>query len=261
MFGILYGLFMGVSGVGRLVKNTYEEEVRKEHAKKYYDHTYYDKKGKRRLLDNGRWVHSVVRNEDRILEDVETHQIYRNFSQEQRNKIREDRKLKAIQNGRTVYVYEDRNPRLYRESELWKGTLYEDVNTGDHYVERSRYVNEEYRIGEVRMYVNIKNGLFVRKTDIQLEEDIKWKEKLDTLVDRKFDFVSMIARRKQMTKEQFDERLNKEINRERNYILNRYISDDKFDEFIYKENIKQAEYKANGSNKLYYDYSERRQYS
>lgn len=250
MFGILYTIFMSIGGFGYNYKQTIKEQGRREKAYTSYDRTYYDKKGKRRLVDNNRWVTSDVVNGDRVLRDVDTGKIYRNFSNEQRNKKWAKLKQEAIEKGKTVYLY------IYSSQipleDPWKGDRYKDITTGDVYVIRRQYLNLNGG-RDCKFYVNIKTGLYVRKTDEQIIKDQYWYKKLETVKEDTIRFNKNKKQYKNLSKEQFDKEMEKEIKKNIHSIKNCFVADDRINEVIDQLNLKQKYYKQQ-NDRLFYGF-------
>lgn len=251
MFGILYSVIMSIGGLGHNIAKNIEASERKDKAKNSYDHTYYDKKGKRILIDNNKWVCSAIRNGDRVLEDVKTRQVYRNFSEEQRERSEIERKQEAIKNNKTVYLYQYNKDVPH--SDLWKGDRYKDIKTGEIYVIRKRHVDLYHGIGEVLLYLNISTGKFVRKADEQIERDKKWINKLKNIDNDAIDYVNTMYKRKNLSKEEFDLLVCKKREKIINTIKNNYINDIDINEYLINVNKKQDEYLKDEKYKnLYY---------
>lgn len=251
MLGILYLLFTSIGSLGHNIRENIAESERKNEAYNSYDHTYYDKYGKRILVENNRWIHSNIRNGDRVLEDVTTHRIYRNFSEEERKEYEKIRKKEAIENNKTVYLYQYNKDIPY--SDPWKGDRYKDIETGKIYVIRKRYVNIECGIGEVLLYLDISTGKFVRKTDEQIEIDKKWIDKLNNIDEEIYKYINRITKNKQYTKEEINMLIDKRKNKIIHNINNNYISNDNMDKYLIEINNKQMEYLNSDKYKsLYY---------
>ena len=249
MFGIFYTMAMGISSLFHNIKQDMEESVRKDKAKDSYDHTYYDKKGKRILLDNNRWVCSAVRNGDRVLEDVETRQIYRNFSKEQRDDKCNKNKKEAVQKGYRAYLFIDQKDR--KDDYKWKGNLYKDLKTGDVYAIITRHITE-YNEGIIDLYVNVETNEIIDKSDEQRYLfDIKWKKKLQNLKNDNLPYIENIARKKGWSREQTENELIKLINKKQKYILKNYVPEDNMSDYLIMINKKQQEYK-NKKDDLYW---------
>lgn len=160
MVGFIY---FAVIGVGLFI-HFMNENKENEENKKHYRHpdglTYIDNKGRSRLLSNDKLVfYTHDKNGDYILEDVSGH-VYRNFSEEKREKWMNDEKKRAIEGKESTYCLDDNN---HRKDWTCRGKRFVDFKTGNIYV--IRYIKYKY------YYMDISTGLLVRKTDWQIKQD------------------------------------------------------------------------------------------
>lgn len=160
MFGIIYTLF---TSIGLLI-NSLKESKENEKCKSLYKNkdglTYIDIKGNSRLLSNNDLVfYTYDKNGDYVLEDISGY-IYKNFSEEQREKKQKYFKEKSIKNGDSTYCISENN---HKKDWICKGKRFMDIKTNDIYV--IRFLNGKY------YYMNINDGKVVKKTDWQIKKD------------------------------------------------------------------------------------------
>jgi hypothetical protein len=161
ILGLIYTIIVSVGAFFHSILDNIENEK----CKSKYEHpngiTYVDVKGRTRLLSNDELVYYVNNsNGDYVLED-ESGNIYKNFSEEQRKQKNNERKNEAINKKETTFCIDDNN---YCKDWICKGKRFKDLNTGDIYV--IRYINYKY------YYMNISNGMIIRKTDWQIKKDM-----------------------------------------------------------------------------------------
>ena len=154
MFGIFYLGYMSIGILIQNIRDSIDESNRKYKAYDYYDQTYYDKKGKRIYIPNGRWVHTETRNGDRVLSDVLNGKIYRNFSEEQR-KI-SNKKNKEISDG-TTYIYKNKTNEYELKDKCTDIVLIE---------ERHNVFGKP-----CCFYIDKNSGKIIRKSDNQIKRD------------------------------------------------------------------------------------------
>ena len=160
MFGLIYTIFVSIGAIFHSSKENKENEKGKTLFKQPNNLTYIDTKGRSRLLSNDEIVfYTHDKYGDYVLED-ESGYVYENFSEEKRIKELNKRKEKALKNAETTYCIDDNN---HRKDWTCKGKRFVDFKTGDIYV--IRYINYKY------YYMNISNGMLVRKTDWQINQD------------------------------------------------------------------------------------------
>ena len=178
MIGILYVLLQTgaavASGVSDVIRNetskTIAKELQKEGKNPYG--TYYDCRGRERLLENGTICSvdvAVVEDDgqDRCVRNVHG-EVIRNLSEEESN----ERKENAIKDGRTTYLYRKNGNGIYNgkyhldrggDGYCW-GTQLKDLTTGDIYVARRFLVTEGKKKQYTNFYMDL-NGLLVREAD------------------------------------------------------------------------------------------------
>ena len=162
IFGIIYTIIVSIGAFFHSINKSIDNEKNKTIYKHPNGMTYIDTKGRSRLLSNDELVfYTYDRNGNYVLEDVSGH-IYRNFSEEKRSQELNERKEKAMSNKETTYCIDDDN---HRKDWVCKGKRFKDFKTGEIYV--IRYIKYKY------YYINISNGMIVRKTDWQIKQDKK----------------------------------------------------------------------------------------
>lgn len=256
MFGWIYVL-LGVSGkIGGSIKGLFHDAKESEKAKNTFNRTYFDNKGKDRYVKNGRWVHITVINGDRVLEDVENKQIYLNYSEEIRNKNRTEARKVAIKNGNRAYLYKTKRERIEKKDNIpFSGDLYQDVYNNNIYAVLNRYVNNTTKDGIVELYIDIKTGLFIGKSDTQIcVYDKKWKEKYDTYVDDAMSCVETMSELNGWAYDKTEYEIEKFIVKRRKYILSHYIPDDKMNDYLKEINSLQKGYYSNNNELAYYSF-------
>lgn len=158
MFGILYLLATSVaSGVNKFRDNIDNERAR-EDAKRRGDITYYGKNGLT-LLSNDRSVRRKYINGDDVLTDLHSGKVYKNFSEEQRQKKERD----AETRGNTVInVNYDENQEYNRAERFKAKTIsitpdYRDIRTRRFYI--------SVCLNGLVFYMDIISGELVRLKD------------------------------------------------------------------------------------------------
>lgn len=248
MFGILYTIYSALGITGHKAKEAYHAEVRKQKAINNNDDTYTDAKGKTRYIKNDRWVCFSQVNGHRVLKDCLNDKVYIDYTENNENERCIKEKAEAIKQGNTVYLFiEERN---ISKSDPWKGHRYKDIETGKVYVIRKCLVNASSN-DWCEFYVDISNGMYIRKTDLQVEKDKKWISKLTQIREDKNELLKKMTRNKNISKEEYENKLSKMINHSINVINSRFISDDNVEEYIRKLNEKQLEYKNNNDDMYY----------
>ena len=112
MFGIVYTLFTSIACIFNKAKETQDNKSNRINFRNKDGLTYIDSKGGDRLLSNNhkamytKFHHSCYG--DYILEDIETHTIVKNFSEEERVKTLHTNYQYAVDNNMSVY-YENTN--------------------------------------------------------------------------------------------------------------------------------------------------------
>lgn len=164
IFGLLYTAIVSIGAYLHSVNESAENEKNKKLYKHSNGLTYIDTKGRSRLLSNNEIVfYTNDKNGDYVLADS-CGNIYRNFSEEKRTQECCELKKTASKNRETTYCCDNNN-----HSKDWecKGKRFKDFETGDVYI--IRCINNKY------YYMNMSDGLIVRKTDWQLKQDEKMK--------------------------------------------------------------------------------------
>ncbi len=160
MLGFVYTLFVSIGAVIHKTKQNKENEENKVKFQNPDGLTYVDIEGKSRFLSNNEvGFYTYDRNGDYVLEDASGY-IYKNFSKEKKEKEQTKRYTEAIKNNETTYCIDDND---HKNDWYCKGKRFKDVQTGDIYVIR--------RLNYTYWYLNITNGMIIRKTDWQLKQD------------------------------------------------------------------------------------------
>ena len=165
MFGVLYTIFVSIGLFFHKLKESAENTENKTKFKNPDGLTYIDTRGSSRLLSNDEMVFYMHdKNGDYVLKNASGH-VYKNFSEEKRNKFVEESLQRAKINNETTYCIDDDDHDSTREI---KGRRFKDFKTGAIYV--IRRINYKY------YYMDISTGMIVRKTDYQIREDEKEKK-------------------------------------------------------------------------------------
>ena len=249
MFGIFYGIFSILAVSSYKIKRGIEASNDRHRARERGLDTYTNRHGKTTYVKNGRWVCTSKVNGHTVLKDVMTDEVYRDYTAENELYRRSAARIKALQTDKTVYVYmQSKDVPKYNP---WKGTRYKDLKTGDIYVKRRELIGfDDY----CDFYVNISTGMYVRKTDEQKEKDKHWYKKLDSVGDRNLNILKSMTKNKNISDEEFNEKLQKMIDDSIRTINHRFINDERIDEYIEEINKKQIEYKE-ANDSLYYGYN------
>lgn len=160
MFGLIYTIFVSIGAFFHSLKENKENEKGKTLFKHPNNLTYIDTKGRSRLLSNDEIVfYTHNKNGDYILEN-ESGYVYKNFSEEMRVQNLNERRENSLKNQESTYCIDENN---HCKDWVCKGKRFKDFNTGDIYV--IRYIKYKY------YYMNVSNGMLVRKTDWQIKQD------------------------------------------------------------------------------------------
>lgn len=173
LFGLFYTAFaLGTRSITN-IKNCIENENRRQNSIHRGKETYIDERGCERLVSNNQkviktYIYKKTAGEeykDYVLKVMESNEIIRNYSEEERNKEENLKYNQAIANDKTTYRLGSKNDHYLGTA--MPGYRYKDIKTGDIYVIRV--------FNGARYYMNIKNGEIVRMTDGQLkaEKDVK----------------------------------------------------------------------------------------
>jgi hypothetical protein len=194
IFGIIYTLITSIGALFYLKDENNENKKNRKLYKHPNETTYIDTKGRSRLLSNNELVfYTHDKNGDYILENVSGH-VYRNFSEEERNRSMKREKTKALNNNETTYCIDSNK---HKNDWTCKGKRFKDFKTGDIYV--IRYINYKY------YYMNVKNGMIIRKTDWQIKHDKNnIKSYLNDLDIESFNRKQMETSNKQILYRNFD---------------------------------------------------------
>lgn len=160
MFGLIYSLVVSAGCVLHKINENRENEENKIKFRHPNGLTYVDTKGRSRLISNNEVVfYTHDRNGDYVLENMSGH-VYKNFSKEKRDKELSERIIVASQNNETTYAIDENK---HEHDWFCKARRFKDFKTGDVYI--IRRINYKY------YYMNIANGMVVRKTDWQIKYD------------------------------------------------------------------------------------------
>lgn len=159
MFGLIYSLAVGLGLVGHTIKENAENDYRRVNNVSPDGVTYTDAKGRTRIVENNEIaVYGTVKGGDFCIIDGKG-RIYKNFTQEKKDKIRDRYYKKAIENNLSTYCLGDDEHRF----EDKKGKRFKDMKTERIYLIR--------RINFKCYYVDFETGEIVRKTDSQQKKD------------------------------------------------------------------------------------------
>lgn len=187
IFGLIYTLFVSVGVFFHKLNEKNENKKNKINFRSADGLTYIDSKCRSRLLSNDKQVlYTYDKNGDYILKDMSGH-VYKNFSQEKRERELNERIYEAKNKNETTYCIDDNDHRNDWEC---KGKRFKDFKTGDIYI--IRYINYKY------YYMNISNGLLVRETDWQIKQNRLNKDRVKYLNDN-LDIIIFNEKQKTIT--------------------------------------------------------------
>ena len=152
-------MIVSVGSIFYKINRNKENEQNKKQFKHPDGLTYVDTNGNSRFLSNNELAFYTYKKGDYVVEDYKGN-IYKNFTEEKRQSHFEELKNTAIRNNETTYCIDDDN---HKNDWNCKGKRFKDFRTGDVYV--IRCIKNSY------YYLNIENGMIVRKTDWQLNRD------------------------------------------------------------------------------------------
>lgn len=158
----------GVKGIHN-IKTNIENEEKKQKAILDGRETYLDEKLCERLVVNDiKVMKGTLWNDckdgkagDQVLKCVDSGEIVKNYTKEKRDKAETTSLDEAKKKGSTVYklgTWKDN----YMKTNM-PGFRYKDLTTGDVYVIRV--------LNNVKFYMNIKTGMFVRETDGEIKRN------------------------------------------------------------------------------------------
>ena len=166
MFGLFYLITNTLFSGAAKVKQKIDYAEARERARNNNEETYYGDNGER-LVSTDREVYRKYVNGDKVLADLYTGQIYRNFSKEKRHA----KEKEAEKNGKTVIDITYNEIQEYNKSTRSKAKSnlikpqYRDIKTRDYYI--------MVFINGIRFYMNLIDGNIVRMADGETGED-KW---------------------------------------------------------------------------------------
>lgn len=159
MFGLIYSLAVGLGLAGHTIKENIENDYRRVNNVSPDGITYTDAKGRSRIVENNEIaIYGTIKGGDFCILDAKG-RIYKNFTQEKKDKIRDKYYKKAIENNLSTYCLGDDEHRFEDRA----GKRFKDMKTGRIYL--IRCVNFKY------YYVDFETGEIVRKTDYQQKKD------------------------------------------------------------------------------------------
>ena len=164
MFGIFYALFGGTMRGAAAVKKTWENEVKKEEAKRNGKLTYHGYQNELRLVENDRQVvNTFLDNGDHVIKDILNDVIYINMSKEEREKD----KIKAINNNKTIVRLGDKYTKYIFKNSLWNNINVWWIGGNDVYTEHPVNI---VNINGIYFYLDLITGNLLRKIDGETEE-------------------------------------------------------------------------------------------
>lgn len=191
IFGLIYTIIVSIGALFHIINENLENEENKEIYKHKDGMTYIDTRGRSRLLSNNELVfYTYDKNGDYVLEDISGN-IYKNFSKEERENELNKRIKKALDNSETTYCVDDDN---HRKDWVCKGKRFKDFQSGDVYV--IRYIKHKY------YYMDISNGMIVRKTDWQIRKDEDTDKNIKTYLDDYLDIELFNQKQKEIQNQQ-----------------------------------------------------------
>ncbi len=191
IFGLIYTIIVSIGALFHIINENLENEENKEIYKHKDGMTYIDTRGRSRLLSNNELVfYTYDKNGDYVLEDISGN-IYKNFSKEERENELNKRIKKALDNSETTYCVDDDH---HRKDWVCKGKRFKDFQSGDVYV--IRYIKHKY------YYMDISNGMIVRKTDWQIRKDEDTDKNIKTYLDDYLDIELFNQKQKEIQNQQ-----------------------------------------------------------
>lgn len=158
MFGIFYMLFSGFMGTAGKVQRDVRDDNARYEARKNGQLTYHSHNGER-LVSNNRNVYVGTSYGDRVLKDLKTGYIYKNYDAEKRHEVIQ----KARDKGKTVISvdYDEYNRYCKYDRDKVKRMAvspeYKDIETGRYYIDA--YING------IAFYMDIITGELIRPRD------------------------------------------------------------------------------------------------
>lgn len=160
MFGLIFvftSLF--VAGISYLMRETENKDLRKK-ARERGNITYYDSNCKQRLVSNNRWVgESYNDNNEKVISDMLTGEIYHNLTNEKKRRIEKS----YFNSGKTI------RPKMLNE----KNKLYGKYNLSFSNVDIATNIPvREIEVNGIYFYMSLNNGHLLRTVD---NVDLKYK--------------------------------------------------------------------------------------
>lgn len=158
MFGLFYMFTSAIFGTAAKIQKDARNSEARERARENGDLTYYGHNGER-LVSNDKAVYRKYVNGDKVLADLYTGQIYKNFSEEKRR----ESENKASCKGKTVIDVHYEELQEYNRTvkkkvkSLFLQPNYRDIKTREYYI--------IVFINGVKFYMNVVNGEVVRMAD------------------------------------------------------------------------------------------------
>lgn len=177
LFGLLYTAFTLGTKAGMSIKENIENENYRQEAIQRNNSIYIDSKGNacstkdsKKVMYANEYLHGYNNPPDKVLKYVDTGEIIRNFSEEDRKQTEVYYYNEAKKLNRTAYRIGGKYDNYCNVGVgKPKGYRYKDMATGAIYVVRE--------FNGMRFYMDIKTGLLVRKTDGQFKREEERKNK------------------------------------------------------------------------------------
>lgn len=178
IFGFAYSIFCAGALISDTLDNKFEDISQKSKAVNQGRDYYIDHKGTLRLTENNHMAYNDIVNGDRVMKDMKTNQIVRNYSEEQR----QQKNIKARTEGKTVVRITDREAFSKKgypttlDYPLKGGLLYRDIITGKimKEVEIALYIKPEFikPVQRYKIYID-EDYNYVRPSDNDKNADKK----------------------------------------------------------------------------------------
>lgn len=169
LFGIIYSIGEIIAGFIGKAGGYYVDTVQKERAIKQKLPTYFDSQGKQRWAENGRIVKYEIRDGNQVYYDAETGKIYKNITEERKQK-RED----ELDRLNIKYVSINKPYNELSEQEL---VIYKHASSS--FVYRNRIDQKLYQtvyINDMKFYMDLQTG-YIKEAAETFEELFKRRDK------------------------------------------------------------------------------------
>lgn len=209
LFGLIYTTCMLAIKAGVSIKENYENEKYRQKAIKDKEQVYVDSKGNvcfakdgKKVMYSNEYLYGYNNPPNKVLKYVDSEEIIRNFSQEDKDETETYYFNEAKKLNRTAYRIGGKYDNYCNVgSSEPKGYRYKDINTGNIYVIRE--------FNGIRFYMDIKNGFLIRKTDGQLEREKKHKKTKENIHPLLKDFVVNIIEKTNKDALEYQKKYNK----------------------------------------------------